>query len=140
MTPKEELQELVDAFLPHAQQLLAENGEFYPFGGAINSKGEIISVAAYDGDEHPASQTLIDLLVQSFKAEAKQGTYRATAIVYDVRVVPPDTEEKSDAICLDLDHVEGLSLTALLPYSFNGDGEIVYTKLFAQAGGNKIFN
>ena len=138
-TPKDELQELMNAFLPHAQQLLAENGEFYPFGGAISSKGEIVAVAAHDGDEHPPSQTLIDLLVEVFKAQAKEGTYRATAIVYDVRVVPPDSEEKSDAICLDLDHVDGLSLTAMLPYSFNADGEIVYTNLFAQAGNGKIF-
>ena len=138
-TPKVELEELMNSVLSSAQQMLAQNGEFYPFGGAITNEGELVSTAAYDDDERPSSQMLIDLLVNAFNAEAKQGAYRATAVVYDVRVVPPRSEVKSDAICIDLDHVDGLSLTVMLPYSFNGEGEIVYTELFAQAGNKKIF-
>ena len=52
---KAESQQLMDAVLSLAEQLLAQHGEFFPYGGAMTPSGEIVSVAAYDGDEHPPS-------------------------------------------------------------------------------------
>ncbi|QDF75530.1 MULTISPECIES: hypothetical protein [Shewanella] len=52
---KDESQELMDAVLPLAEKLLTEHGEFFPYGGAMTPDGKIVSVAAYDGDEHPPS-------------------------------------------------------------------------------------
>jgi hypothetical protein len=66
--PKEELDELMIDILSFAQQMLSEHGEFFPYGGAITSKGEIIHIGASDGDEHPPSQKLIDNLIESFQA------------------------------------------------------------------------
>jgi len=137
--PKEELEELMNARLPFAQKMLSEHGEFYPYGGAINSSGDVVAIAAYDGDEHPPSQKLIDLLVELFRVEAKAGTYRATAIIFDVRVIPPKSGQKTDAIRIDLDHVDDLSLTLFLPYRIMEKGEVVYGEMFAQAGSAKIF-
>ena len=137
--PKEEVEELMNAVLPFAQKMLTEHGEFHPYGGAINSKREIVWVAVHDGDEHPPSERIIDLLVDACRAEAKAGTYRATAIIFDVRVVPPGSDQKTDAIQIDLDHISELSLTVFLPYKIKHKGEVVYGEMFAQAGEKKVF-
>jgi hypothetical protein len=64
---------LLNAVLPFAQQMLAKHGEFFPFGTSMTTDGEIIANSAYDGDEQPPSQRLIDLLTQAFRQEAAAG-------------------------------------------------------------------
>ena len=137
--PKEELDELLNDILPFAKKMLSEHGEFFPYGGAITTKGEIIHIGASDGDEHPPSQNLIDVLIESFQAQAKAGAYRATAIVFDVRVKPPSSDQKTDAVQINLDHADGLSVECFLPYQIKGKGEVVYGEMFAQKGAAQIF-
>ena len=43
----------------------------------------------YDGTDQPASQVIIDLLMDGFKTDAAAGKVEATAIIYDILVVPP---------------------------------------------------
>lgn len=135
---KEESQQLMDAVLPLAEQLLNDHGEFFPYGGAMTSAGKIVSVAAYDGDEHPPSSEVISMLQKAFISAAESKEYKATALVYDVRVPLPDSSEKSDAIAINLDHESGYSVIVFLPYQLSG-GELKFGNIFAQAGSNGIF-
>ena len=75
-----DLNQLLNSLLPFAKRLLAEHGEFYPLE-ARKPNGEIVAVGAYDGDEHPPSQNLIDFMTQAFSQQAKTGELRAAAIV-----------------------------------------------------------
>lgn len=136
---KEELENLMNATLPFAQQMLVEYGEFFPYGSVVTSKGEIVSIGASDGYEHPPSQKLIDLMTENFRAKAKTGEYRATAIAYDVRVTVPSTGLKSDAIAIRLDHAEGLSVVVFVPYTLGTGQKITYGETFAQKGDEKMF-
>src|SRR2546426_1377236 len=95
-----DLDQLLNALLPFAQQMLSKHGEFYPFGSAMTTDGQIQAHGAYDGDEHPPSQQLIDLLTQAFRQQAAAGHIRAAAICYDIRTIPPGHSEKTDAICV----------------------------------------
>ncbi|WP_337879447.1 hypothetical protein [Rheinheimera sp.] len=134
---KEESQELMDAVLPLAEKLLSEHGEFFPYGGAMTSEGKIVSVAAYDGDEHPPSSAVIDMLHKAFHTAAKNKEYKATALVYDVRVQLANGEP-SDALAIELDHESGYSVVVLLPYTLN-DGQLQYGEISAQAGEGNVF-
>ena len=138
--PKEELDGLMNAVLPFAQKMLSEHQEFYPFGSAITTNDEIIDIGAVDTDEHPPSQKLIHMMTKSFQEKAKSGEYRATAIVFDVRVTVPSTGKKSDAIAIDLDHVNGMCVEVLLPYEIDSKGKVTYGEMFAQKCSVKIFN
>lgn len=137
--PKEDAEALMNNLLPLAEKMLREHGEFYPYGGYMKVDGEIVHVGAkIDDAEHPASQPLIDLLRKSFQEEAKAGEYRATAIVFDVRIKPPGSEEKTDAIQVCLDHRENYSVNVLFPYKIS-DGKLLFGKNFAQRGSDEIF-
>jgi hypothetical protein len=137
--PKSEAEELMNALLPFGRQMLERYGEFIPYGGAMKSDGEIVSIAGYDGDEQPLSQDIIDLLKDSYRLAARNGEYKATSIFYDVRVIPPGSEEKTDAIAVALDHKDNYSVIVLFPYKL--DGSIVqFGEVFAEAGADDIFS
>ncbi|MBB1364742.1 hypothetical protein H5125_21660 [Shewanella sp. SR44-4] len=134
---KEESQELMDAVLPLAEKLLSEHGEFFPYGGAMTPDGKIVSVAAYDGDEHPPSLEVIEMLQKAFHTAAKNREYKATALVYDVRVQLANGEP-SDALAIELDHESGYSIVVLLPYTLR-NGHLQYGEISAQAGKGNVF-
>lgn len=126
-----DLNNLLNAILPFAQQMLAKHGEFYPCGSTMKTDGQIVAEAVYDGNEHPPSQQLIDMLTQIFKRQAAAGQIRAAAICYDVRTIPPGQSQKTDAICVDMEHQSGQCARIYLPYKKGWFGKIQYGELFA---------
>jgi hypothetical protein len=138
MPAKDDCNQLLNAALPFAEQMLREHGEFLPFGAQMLPDGEIVSVAVDDGEDHSRSQNLIDALQTAYKAGAADGEFVATALVYDVRVVPPGASEKTDAIALNLDHRDSYSVTVFFPYILK-DGEPEVGDAFASGGDYSIF-
>ena len=134
-----DLDELLNALLPLAQQMLAENGEFYPFGSTMTVAGKIVAQGAYTGEEHPKSQPLIELLTQAYRKQALNGEIRAAGICYDVRTIPPGQSEKTDAVCLALEHQTGQSVSVFVPYKKGWFGKVKYGELFAAAREPEFF-
>ena len=138
MLEKDRVQTLLDEGIKFAEMMLKEHQEFHPFGWAMNPSAEPVSIAIDMGEEFPSSQDTILALYNTFADEGKVGNYIATAIFYDVRVVPPNSDIKSDAIAVALDDVNGFSRIVFKPYQFEDD-ELIFGDLFAQAGENKVF-
>jgi hypothetical protein len=140
MSAKGDCEKLMNAMLPLAERMLSEFGEFYPYGGYMNSSGEIVDVGAKDEeDDHPKSKDLLYVLRQSLLEMAVRGDCKATAMVFDVRVVPPGSENKGDAVQICLEHIEGYSAEVFMPYEIDQSGRITYGAMFAQAGKRDIF-
>jgi hypothetical protein len=137
--PKADCEALMNSVLPFAQQMLTAHGEFIPFGGAMQLDGQIVLVAAYDEDEHSRSTDIIALMKDGFVAAARKGDYRATVIVYDIRVKVPSSDETSDAIAVSLNHRDIYSIIVVFPYKIDGD-KLVLGPAFAQKGEEDIFN
>lgn len=135
---KEQCEALMNEAIDFAETLLNKNGEFFPFGQAMNADNEIVSVAAYDGDECPPSQELIDMLKSAFRSRGKEGEYIACALAYDVRIRSQEDGEPIDAVAIDLDNVNDYSVTVFFPYSMQ-NGEAVFGPISAQQGNNDIF-
>ena len=64
--PKADCESLLNAVLPFAQQMLDRHGEFYPYGGAMTTDGQITPIAAYDGQEYSAAANVIKFLKAAF--------------------------------------------------------------------------
>jgi hypothetical protein len=137
--PKAECEGLMNTALPFAEQMLARHGEFYPYGQALTLDGRVVAVAVYDGQENPPAADVIRLLKQAFVMEAKKGKYRATALVYDVRVTIPSSGVKSDAIAVSLNHKEHYSVVVFFPYRIEG-GKVIRDQVFADKGESDVFN
>jgi hypothetical protein len=126
-----ELDALFHTLLPFAQTMLREHGEFYPFGAIMTSSGDIQQIGAkIEGDDHPRSQPLIDLLTEAFQEQAKNGQLRAAGICCDVLTVPPGEHQKRNAVCCCLEHCSGETVNVFVPY-VKADGNIQYGGIFA---------
>ena len=119
--------------------MLSKRGEFFPFGSTMSTDGKVEAHAAYDGDEQPPSQQLIDLLTQGFRQQAAAGKIRAAAICSDVRIIPPGQWEKTDAICVSAEHQNGESADVYLPYKKGWIGKISYGQIFGAARKREFF-
>ena len=136
--PKADCEALMNSVLPFAEQMLTTHGEFIPFGAAMQPDGQFVSIAGYDGNEHPKSVDVIALMKEGAIAAARKGEYKATAIVYDVWVKLPSTEENSDAIAVSLNHRDNYSVIVLFPYKIDA-GKLILGAAFAQKGEADIF-
>ena len=135
-----DLDNVLNAILPFAQQMLAKHGEFYPFGSTMTNDGEIVAQgAALEGNDHPASRPLIELMTQAFRKQALAGQIRAAGICYDVRTTPPGQTAKTDAICVALEHNTGQCVNVFVPYKKGWFGKVQYGELFASKRDPQIF-
>lgn len=136
---KQQLETLLKAVLPFGETMLTNHGEFFPYGGTMSIDEKITSVAGYTGDEHPKSVEVIKLLKDGYRRDGAAGKILACALVYDVRITPPGQTEKTDAIQVDLDHRDGMSVTMFYPYRIGPDKQVAFSPPFAQKGNEEIF-
>ena len=137
-TPKEDVEKLMNDLMPLAEKMLKENGEFFPYGGVITAEGKIVHHGAYTGIEQPKSADVIKLLIESFQKSAEEKKVIATAIIYDIKTIPPGQTEKTDAICVSLEHRDGYFVEVVFPYSLKNK-ELVVQPPFAAKISGKIF-
>ncbi|GAB3092413.1 hypothetical protein [Lysobacter terrae] len=135
----EDIEALLNDLVPFAEKMLREHREFLPFGGQITTDGKIVWEGAYDGEDQPLSQDLIDILNDTHRRLASERDVRACAVVYDIRTIPPGYSKKQDAICVSLDHVEGYSGHIVYPYKFTLLGKLVVDEAYAVRGDASIF-
>jgi hypothetical protein len=106
---QDDLDRLVNVALPFAQQMLAEHGEFFPYGIVVENSGEVRMVAAGSGElEHPASTVVLQNLIDHLRSE--RDGLRAIALVSDV------CSRDSDSVKVELEHSDGHALVVVLPY------------------------
>jgi len=105
-----DLDGLLNAALPFAQQMLDQRGEFFPYGVALTASGEAHMVAGNPGrGERPASEYVLRTIVEGLRRQ--RDDLRAVALVADVRV------SDFDAVRVELEHSEGPSVAVFLPYT-----------------------
>ena len=135
---KTECEALLNEAMPLAEKMLREHGEFYPYGYEMTSAGVIKLTAGYTDTDRPKSAVIIDLLIEGFRQDAAAKKIKATALVYDMLVVPPGARAKSDAIAVALDHRDNYSVIVIFPYVLD-HGNLTVGTPFAQKGESRIF-
>ena len=134
-----DLNRLLNSMLDFAHTMLKEHGEFYPFGRSLDLAGKAAVYEVDTGNEHPPSQQIIDILAGFYKQKAEAREVRAVAMCFDVRVVPPGQQEKTDAICVSLEHESGETTDVFEPYQKKWFGRIKYGELFAMERDGQFF-
>ena len=133
-----EAEELVNAVLPCAEDMLIARGEFSPFGGAVTVDGEITQLAV--GDEHRDSS--IEDVIEALKGKLRNGadtnTYRATALVFPIQAQLPGSDDETEAVAIALDHQANYSVVLIIPYALS-DGAVEFGEAVAQQGEDDMF-
>ena len=138
LDPKDEAQTLIDEAMPFAVGLLEKYAEFFPFGIAMDVGGGILHHQGYPGGERPPSDEVMRVLRDAWKQMAVANEIRATALVYDIRTIPPGKDSKQDAICVDIDHKQNYSIRVIFPYSLLNQ-TVTIDPPFAMEGAYGIF-
>jgi hypothetical protein len=136
--PTEEIQQLLDVLLPHAEQMLNEHGEFYPYAAALDAEGDVSAVAAGIEADDPDVGDILVALHEGLREQAEQGVIRASGIAADVTLTDPDSGETTDAVQVELDHAEGDAVDVYVPYESAGAG-IKFGELVAAQGRQPVF-
>jgi hypothetical protein len=137
--PTDEIQELLNYLLPHAEQMLNEHGEFYPYAAALDSDGQLNAVGAdvEDDDSSDVGEVLL-ALHEGLRERAAEGAIRATGIAADVTLTDPDSGETTDAVQVELDHADADAVDVFVPYETEPDG-IKFGELVAAEGREPVF-
>lgn len=98
-----------------AQQMLAQSGEFHPFGAFVNADGEIEALGAYLGSEFPPGSEVYAILESTVASMAAQGKASAYALAANVTIPSGLASPLRDGIRV---HVEapGYSRLVYTPY------------------------
>lgn len=131
---REQFDQLFQFLVEFAQDQLSKRAEFHPFAAAISSSGKMELVAVYD--EGQESQVMIDTLVDGFRLGRNK--YLATGICFDSRVVDPSTDEKTDAIAVDLEGPSDQAVTVYVPYA-DSQGIFAYGDTFGVLAEPRIY-
>jgi hypothetical protein len=137
-----DLDHLLNAAIPFAQQCLAKRGGFLPFALTLDTAGKLQMHGANPpppGSDHPPLQELIDLLLGALRSQAAAGNIKAATLCMDIRTTPPDSTEKTDAIGLWLEHASHEAVDVALPYTKSPHHTYTYGTLFALPGNHHIF-
>lgn len=81
---------------------------------------------------------IIGLIKYAFVKGANDGSYSATALVYDVLIAVSADEENRDAIAVSLNHQDGYSVIVIFPYRLQA-GDVIFDEALDQAGEADIF-
>ncbi|MDX1432049.1 MAG: hypothetical protein R3286_06330 [Gammaproteobacteria bacterium] len=131
-----EVERLVDRVLPHAEGMLIEHGQFFPFAGALTLEGEIAELAVGEEHKHSSVEVVVEALERMLRGAAEN--FRATALAFPVEAELPGGQANSDAVAIALDHRDDFSVVLIIPYVLS-EGAVQFGEAVAQQGEHGIF-
>ncbi len=134
-----ELERLLGATVPFAKDMVEKYGEFYPYGAALQTDEQVGLLQGGPEGENPPVQAVLDAVIEGLRQAAGEGRIRASAVCIDMRVTRPGETEKTNAICVQLEHAEGEAIDVYVPYSKQSEGEVAFGEMFAGPGEARIF-
>jgi hypothetical protein len=132
-----DLDDLLNEALHAAEEFLEKIGEFFPFVVTMAPSGEISHAQEHLGEEPPAADETIDVLVEGIKQAAAKGKYKATAVVSHAHVASPDGKFQ-DAIGVTLEHRTEPPVICYLPFR-HVKGKLDYGEIFAKRAEARVF-
>jgi hypothetical protein len=119
-----ETEAVVRAVLPVAQEMLLAHGEFAPFGMGLANGNEVVDIAPAPARDRADPADPVSLLRQGLSDAMRQGGVRATALVYEARLIVPPADTPIDAIAVALAHRDRYAAVLVYPYRFS-EGRVV---------------
>jgi hypothetical protein len=135
---RDDMNELLTGAVDLATDRLAEESEFAPFALAMQtSNGEILHLEPEDGDSGDPEE-IVAALVAGLRDGARDGRYRATALVTDVTLEDDGGEAIASAIHVALEHLDDQPVNCVVPYTVDQEN-VELDELVAEPGERVVF-
>jgi hypothetical protein len=131
--------ELLLPLLGLAERLLAEQGRFKPFGARVAAGGQVAVIDVTPTIDDPSNPLILAELYATFRVEARAGTIRACAVVWDAQVPSEEGGGMTDAIAVGLEHRDGEPTVVLEPYEREPSGDIRFRERVTAGGQRHVF-
>lgn len=126
----EELEKLLEHCVEYASDLLTETGESYPFGGFIDTIGNVHPMEMeIDKKNIPTIGKVVDTLRMFGEEEMAEKRMHAYAVTYEAAVEISDTETQ-DCIAIDMKHMNEEAPVFYLPFT-KGEERTEIGEIFA---------
>ena len=132
---RKDFEALVQFLIPFAEQMLRENGEFYPFAAMMTTESEVVPFEPEVDSEMPDPNLVLVKIAAAFQEEAKEGRIRAAGSCHNASV----GEERQDAVILMLEHVTEGAVKGYVTYKKGLFGKYRFGELTMGRGDAKIF-
>ena len=126
-----DIDRLLNVLISLAKQMLDQAGEFHPFSCALDTRGQPVSMPPYAGEGQTTPEEVIEQLLQVLRSLASAGEIAAAGVCLDAWVVLPDTDVRTDAIEVRLEHATGQAVRVFLPYIKGYKEKPKYSEIFA---------
>jgi hypothetical protein len=132
---RKDFEALVQFLMPFAEQMLRENGEFYPFAAKMTIGDELVAFEPEVESEMPDPNQVLVKIATAFQGEAKDGKIRAVGSCYNGSV----GADGQDAVILMLEHLTAGDLKGHVTYKKGMLGKYSFGQLTMGRGEAKIF-
>lgn len=120
-------QEFVNYVRGFSDNLLIEFGEFFPFAAKIDKLGVLTGVGYQSENDKPASQVVLDSLLERLEEELSENFIRSFCVAYDTNLTNDDFPNGIDCIVTLTRHqFENSTIEFSFPYKIPDNGEIEY--------------
>jgi hypothetical protein len=133
---------VLNAGISLALDKLVGQGEFYPFGVALTTDGNIQVLLPQEQPVRPSSDAFMGALHEALATGARSGSFVAAAIVADFSFERPASGGERDAIRVAVESARGGAVTCYLPYTLvtpGGTRDVRPGRPFARPGRPSIF-
>jgi hypothetical protein len=130
ITPREELNGLLNVAIDIGLKLIAKHGNHIPFAIVVRTSGERQNIVADNTEVHDGS-ILAQTVLQEVRGMIAKRELRAVAFARNIDYQSAVDRSHVDAIEVDLDHLQDRPVTCMLPYTLEGNGQPVPGELFA---------
>jgi hypothetical protein len=117
---REDANELLNAGLNYAKTMLRRYGQFGPFGYIMDNDGDIRLEPVSQQDMPADPAMLLELLHRQITERARRGSLQAASTATNVTLNKPSDEGYQDAVMVEIEHQDGYSVKAFVPYKITG--------------------
>ena len=118
---KRQVERAMNAGLPFAEKMLADHGEFAPFGAVMLPEGLIQTVGTDTRDGDAPVEELYQRLSSGLRRGAESGAYQAIATFVLVQMRKPDDGEIISVVRVALEHRSGYCVDVYYPTVKRGE-------------------
>lgn len=129
----ETIEKIKENIILQSKYYLEKFEGFYPFGCAIDKDDNLKPISVFMEDDSPEAIEVLYKLIEGIKKGVNQKDYKSVGIATDVSVIPPNQNDKIDAVELRI-WDEGNKINIYVPYIKGFDGKFTFLHPYEETG------